>query len=144
MKSNALPLALALMSSYTFAATPKEVSLSHAYVSHISEQKTLSSKAIDLSPLNDKKSSWHVSCDYRIIGQGSRTDVNFTIPGNELINLGEDYHPYDNSGLTKKEGKLNFSVDQTDLNYGKALVVINYDLKNDIKISNCKAMWLDG
>lgn len=145
MKPIYLAATLLSMSTLTFAgADQKIIHLSRAHVSHPAEGQTVSRKIIDLSRLKNGQDSWHITCHYKITGMNNDTDVGLTIPGKQSINLDQDYNPYENKGISKKSGDLHFTLDQSDLQYGHSLVIENFDAKNDITISGCKAIWLDG
>jgi hypothetical protein len=121
-----------------------DIPLDARHVAHTTDKQLANRKEISLEKLAKTQSSFQVVCEYKVIGSSKKTDVGFNIPGGQLINVDEDYNPYPNTGLTKRKGKLLFTLDQNDLKYGKAIVITNYDHVNDINISNCIASWLDG
>lgn len=145
MKHTFLAATLFSISTLTYAgADQKIIHLAHAQVTHPSEGQTVNRKDIDLSSLIKGHDSWHITCHYKIKGKNERTDVGLTIPGTQSVNLDQDYNPYENKGIIKKSGDLHFTLDQSDLQYGQSLVIENFDAQNDITVSGCKAIWLDG
>lgn len=136
---------LLCMSTATYAADDQRIiHLSRAAVAHLTPGQSVNEKNIDLSKLKQGQDSWHITCHYKITGKSDKTDVSFAVPGTQPVNLDQDYNPYDNKGIAKRAGELHFTLDQADLAYSQAFMIRNYDAVNNITVSRCKAIWLDG
>jgi hypothetical protein len=120
-----------------------DITLKDVYVSHVGHSVTLTVKTISLLPLKIEDSSWYISCNFNVMGAGKKSDITFSALGS-VIYLNDSEEGYLNNGLLIKKGSLHFQIDSSSFKYENKFKVVNYDKKNDVKITHCKAISTNG